>query len=94
MKIIQNFNYLKKLKKNFFQINFIHLLVLKNPCDELYKKYKNLKNLRIFVFKFYIKKLTCYQMEYAKTIEYQCFIIWNCDFIYMDHHVIEEVVRI
>ena len=86
------FQLFEEIKEEFFSNKFYSSIGFKNPCDELYKKYKNLKNLRIFFLNFILKT---YMLSngICQNDRISMFHSVELRLPYMDHHVIEEVVR-
>ncbi len=86
------FQLFTEIKKDFFSNEFDSSIAFKNPCDELYKKYKNLKNQRIFFLNFILKT---YMLSngISQNDRISMFHSVELRLPYMDHHVIEEVAR-
>ncbi len=86
------FQLFEEIKKKFFSNKFYSSIVFKNPCDELYKKYRNLDNQRIFFLNFILK--TYMQSNgISQNDRISMFHSVELRLPYMDHHLIEEIAR-
>ena len=86
------FQLFEEIKKKFFSNKFYSSIAFKNPCDELYKKYRNLDNQRIFFLNFILK--TYMQSNgISQNDRISMFHSVELRLPYMDHHLIEEIAR-
>lgn len=81
-----------EIRKNFFTKKFSSNIRYNNPCDELYKKYKNIKNIRVFMLNFILKT---YMLSngIVQNDRISMFHSVELRLPYMDYKVVEEVVR-
>lgn len=81
-----------EIRKNFFTNKFSSNIRYDNPCDELYKKDKNIKNIRVFMLNFILKT---YMLSNGimQNDRISMFHSVELRLPYMDYKVVEEVVR-
>ncbi len=81
-----------EIRKNFFTKKFLSNIRYDNPCDELYKKDKNIKNIRVFMLNFILKT---YMLSNGimQNDRISMFHSVELRLPYMDYKVVEEVVR-